>query len=83
MKKLIIPILIFTTGLNLFSQKNIEDQIFDIGIESIDSFREFLSIKNDANYKNEMEPLIEGGIIILKNMDLKLKDLKLLNYLFF
>ena len=62
MKKLIIPILVFTSGLNLFSQRNIENQIFDIGIESIESFREFLSIKNDANYKNEMKPLIEWGI---------------------
>ncbi len=62
MKKLIIPILVFTTGLNLFSQSKIENQIFDIGIESIESFREFLSIKNDANFKNEMKPLIEWGI---------------------
>ena len=62
MKKFIIPILVFTSGLNLFSQRNIENQIFDIGIESIESFREFLSIKNDANYKNEMKPLIEWGI---------------------
>ena len=31
---------------SLFSQSNIENQIFDIGIESIESFREFLSIKN-------------------------------------
>ena len=62
MKKLIIPILVFTSGLNLFSQSNIENQIFDIGIESIESFREFLSIKNDANFKNEMKPLIEWGI---------------------
>ena len=62
MKKLIISILVFTSGLNLFSQDNIENQIFDIGIESIESFREFLSIKNDANYKNEMKPLIEWGI---------------------
>ncbi len=62
MKKLIIPILVFTTGLNLFSQSNIENQIFNIGIESIESFREFLSIKNDANFKNEMKPLIEWGI---------------------
>jgi hypothetical protein len=41
MKKLIIPILVFTTGLNLFSQSKIENQIFDVGIESIESFREF------------------------------------------
>jgi len=62
MKKHIITILVFTTGLNLFSQSNIENQIFDVGIESIESFKEFLSIKNDANFKNEMKPLIEWGI---------------------
>ena len=76
MKKLIISILIFTTGLNLFSQKNIEDQIFDIGIESIDSFREFLSIKNDANYKNEMEPLIEWGINNFKKYGFEVERLE-------
>ncbi len=76
MKKLIISILIFTTGLNLFSQNNIEDQIFDIGIESIDSFREFLSIKNDANYKNEMEPLIEWGINNFKKYGFKVERLE-------
>ena len=76
MKKLIISTLIFTTGLNLFSQKNIEDQIFDIGIESIDSFREFLLIKNDANYKNEMEPLIEWGINNFKKYGFEVERLE-------
>ena len=76
MKKSIISILIFTTGLNLFSQKNIEDQIFYIGIESIDSFREFLSIKNDANYKNEMEPLIEWGINNFKKYGFEVERLE-------
>jgi len=76
MKKLIIPILIFTTGHNLFSQKNFEDQIFDIGIESIDSFREFLSIKNDANFKNEMKPLIEWGINNFKKYGFEVERLE-------
>ncbi len=76
MKKLIIPILIFTTGLNLFSQSNIENQIFDIGIESIESFREFLSIKNDANYKNEMKPLIEWGINNFKKYGFEVERLE-------
>ena len=76
MKKLIIPILIFTTGLNLFSQSNIENQIFDIGIESIESFREFLSIKNDANFKNEMKPLIEWGINNFKKYGFEVERLE-------
>jgi len=76
MKKLIIPILVFTTGLNLFSQSNIENQIFDIGIESIDSFREFLSIKNDANFKNEMKPLIEWGINNFKKYGFEVERLE-------
>ena len=76
MKKLIIPILVFATGLNLFSQSNIEDQIFDIGIESIESFREFLSIKNDANFKNEMKPLIEWGINNFKKYGFEVERLE-------
>ena len=76
MKKLIIPILVFTTGLNLFSQNNIENQIFDIGIESIESFREFLSIKNDANFKNEMKPLIEWGINNFKKYGFEVERLE-------
>ena len=76
MKKLIISILVFTSGLNLFSQDNIENQIFDIGIESIESFREFLSIKNDANYKNEMKPLIEWGINNFKKYGFEVERLE-------
>ncbi len=76
MKKLIIPILVFTTGLNLFSQSKIENQIFDVGIESIESFREFLSIKNDANFKNEMKPLIEWGIINFKKYGFEVERLE-------
>ena len=76
MKKLIISILVFTTGLNLFSQDNIENQIFDIGIESIESFKEFLSIKNDANFKNEMKPLIEWGINNFKKYGFEVERLE-------
>ena len=76
MKKHIITILIFTTGLNLFSQSNIENQIFNIGIESIESFREFLSIKNDANFKNEMKPLIEWGINNFKKYGFEVERLE-------
>ena len=76
MKKLIISILVFTTGLNLFSQSNIENQIFDVGIESIESFKEFLSIKNDANFKNEMKPLIEWGINNFKKYGFEVERLE-------
>ena len=76
MKKHIITILIFTTGLNLFSQSNIENQIFDVGIESIESFKEFLSIKNDANFKNEMKPLIEWGINNFKKYGFEVERLE-------
>ena len=62
MKKIIIVIIIITSNINLFSQNNFKNQAFEIGIESIDSFRDFLAIKNDANYKSEMEPLIQWGI---------------------
>ena len=76
MKKHIITILVFTTGLNLFSQSDIENQIFDVGIESIESFKEFLSIKNDANFKNEMKPLIEWGINNFKKYGFEVERLE-------
>ena len=56
MKKIIIVIIIITSNINLFSQNNFKNQAFEIGIESIDSFRDFLAIKNDANYKNPASP---------------------------
>ena len=49
MKKIIIVIIIISSNINLFSQNNFKNQAFEIGIESIDSFRDFLAIKNDAN----------------------------------
>src|SRR5210317_24880 len=63
MKKIII-ISIFSLffSLNTYSQRLYEEQALEVGIKSIDNFREFLSLKNDANYKTELEPLIQWGI---------------------
>ena len=62
MKKLIFTILIIINSTYLFSQIDYKNQSFDMGIQSINDFRDFLLIKNDANYKTEMEPLIKWGI---------------------
>ena len=62
MRKLIITTLIIINSTSLFSQIDYKNQSFNMGIESINNFREFLLIKNDANYKMEMEPLIKWGI---------------------
>ena len=62
MKKLIFTILIIINSTYIFSQIDYKNQSFNIGIESINEFRDFLLIKNDANYKSEMEPLIKWGI---------------------
>ncbi len=77
MKKLILFIalnLIFCSS--LFSQRDFEKQAFKIGIESIDDFREFLLIKNDANYKSEMEPLIQWGITNFENYGFNVERLE-------
>ncbi len=57
-------------SLNSFSQRIYEEEALKVGINSINDFREFLSLKNDANYKTELEPLIQWGIDNFKNMDL-------------
>ena len=63
MKKLIIvSILSLIFSLNTYSQRLYEEQALEVGIKSINNFREFLSLKNDANYKTELEPLIQWGI---------------------
>ena len=62
MKKLIFTILIIINSTYIFSQIDYKNQSFKIGIESINEFRDFLLIKNDANYKSEMEPLIKWCI---------------------
>ena len=62
MKKIVISILIVINSTSLLSQINYKNQSFNMGIESINNFKDFLSIKNDANYKTEMEPLIKWGV---------------------
>ena len=49
MKKLIIvSILSLIFSLNTYSQRLYEEQALEVGIKSINNFREFLSLKNDA-----------------------------------
>ena len=76
MKKTILTLifaLIFTVS---YSQGKYKNKAFKVGIESIDEFREFLSIPNDANYKDEMEPLINWGIEKFKYFDFEVKRLE-------
>ena len=47
MKKLIFTILIIINSTYIFSQIDYKNQSFNIGIESINEFRDFLLIKND------------------------------------
>ena len=76
MKKTILT-LIFASILTVsYSQEEYNKKAFKIGIESINEFREFLSIPNDANYKDEMEPLIKWGIEKFKYFDFNVERLK-------
>ena len=77
MKKLItISILSLIFSVNSFSQRLYEEEALEVGIESINDFREFLSLKNDANYKPELEPLIQWGIDNFKKYGFKVERLK-------
>lgn len=76
MKKIVISILIVINSTSLLSQINYKNQSFNMGIESINNFKDFLSIKNDANYKTEMEPLIKWGIDNFENYGFKVERLE-------
>ena len=76
MKKLIFTILIIINSTYVFSQIDYKNQSFNIGIESINEFRDFLLIKNDANYKSEMEPLIKWGIDNFKKYGFEVERLE-------
>ena len=77
MKKLItISILSLIFSVNSFSQRLYEEEALEVGIESINDFREFLSLKNDANYKPELEALIQWGIDNFKKYGFKVERLK-------
>ena len=76
MKKLIFTIFIIINSTYLFSQIDYKNQSFDMGMESINDFRDFLLIKNDANYKKEMEPLIKWGIDNFKKYGFEINILK-------
>ena len=52
------------------------EEALKVGIESIDEFREFLSLKNDANKKNELEPLIDWGINAFENYGFNVERLE-------
>ena len=53
-----------------------EDEALEVGIESINEFRKFLSLKNDANKKDELEPLIQWGIDSFENYGFKVERLE-------
>ena len=75
MKKL-ITVSILILSLNTYSQRFYEEEALEVGIKSINDFREFLSIKNDANYKTELEPLIQWGIDNFKKYGFDLERLE-------
>ena len=76
MKKLIFTIFLIINSTYLFSQIDYKNQSFEVGMESINDFRDFLLIKNDANYKTEMEPLIKWGIDNFKKYGFEVERLE-------
>ena len=77
MKKLII-ISIFSLifSLNTYSQRLYEKEALEVGIESIDNFREFLSLKNDANNIDDIDKLIKWTSVKFNKLGFKLKRLE-------
>ena len=77
MKKLIIiSILSLIFSLNTYSQRLYEEEALEVGIESIDNFREFLSLKNDANNIDDIDKLIKWTSVKFNKLGFKLKRLE-------
>jgi len=75
-KKITLSIIALMFTINSFSQRMYKEEALKVGIESIKEFREFLSLKNDANNKNELEPLIQWGIDNFENYGFKVERLE-------
>ena len=75
-KKITLSIIALMFTINSFSQRMYKEEALKVGIESINEFREFLSLKNDANNKNDLEPLIQWGIDNFENHGFKVERLE-------
>ena len=75
-KKITLSILAIIFTFNSSAQRMYEDEALEVGIESINEFRKFLSLKNDANKKDELEPLIQWGIDSFENYGFKVEKLE-------
>lgn len=75
-KKITLSIIAIIFTFNSFAQRMYEDEALEVGIESINEFRKFLSLKNDANNKDELEPLIQWGIDSFENYGFKVERLE-------
>lgn len=75
-KKITLSIIAIIFTFNSFAQRMYEDEALEVGIESINEFRKFLSLKNDANKKDELEPLIQWGIDSFENYGFKVERLE-------
>ncbi len=75
-KRITITIFALLFSINSISQRIYMEEALKVGIESIDEFREFLSLKNDANKKNELEPLIDWGINAFENYGFNVERLE-------
>ena len=74
MKKIIIVIIIITSNINLFSQNNFKNQAFEIGIESIDSFREHGEHRGTKQKKGMREKAKKGKIMTRAAMGYSIRD---------
>jgi acetylornithine deacetylase/succinyl-diaminopimelate desuccinylase-like protein len=75
-KKITLSIIAIIFTFNSSAQRMYEDEALEVGIESINEFRKFLSLKNDANKKDELEPLIQWGIDSFENYGFKVERLE-------
>ena len=75
MKSFKVIFLSIVVSIPLFGQREYKDQVLEQALNNIDEFIEFLSFPNDANFKTDIDKLINWTEKKFKSLDFKIDKL--------
>ncbi|MBT7695496.1 MAG: M20/M25/M40 family metallo-hydrolase [Cryomorphaceae bacterium] len=70
-----VILLSIITSLPIYGQRQYQKQVYTHAIDNIDEFIEFLSYPNDANFKSDINELINWSIDKFQSLDFKIQKL--------